>query len=50
VELARRRALDVRTRRRQAVRQAIVMAMRSTKNAGTIRYYRRVLARLDAAR
>jgi uncharacterized protein YjdB len=45
---ARRQALDARNRRHQQMRQLLVSAMRGVKNPTTLKYYRRVLARIDA--
>ena len=46
--IARRQALDARNRRHQELRLLLVRAMRGARNASTMRYYRRVLARIDA--
>jgi hypothetical protein len=46
--LARRQALDARTRRHDEMRQRIIDAMRRTHKANLLSYYRRLLARIDA--
>ena len=46
--IARRRALDARNRKHQELRLLFVTAMRDARNTSTMRYYRRVLARIDA--
>jgi hypothetical protein len=46
--IARRQALDARNRRHQELRLLLVSAMRGARNTSTMRYYRRVLARIDA--